>query len=196
VSVFETNIRLVGGLLSAHHACGDPVLLAKARDLADRLMPAFDTPTGMPYRYVNLKTKAVRDPATNPAETGTIIAEFGTLSRLTGDDRYVQAAKRAMTAMFDRRSKIGLLADKIDATTGQWLSRRATIGPPSDSFYEYCWDGWQLLGDSDCKRMYDVLTAAIVQHQSRRAGGHLWFVDIDFETARRLFTLVTALYRR
>eukprot|EP01035_Chromulina_nebulosa_P048586 gene48586-65940_t len=56
VSVFETSIRLVGGLLSAHHACGDPVLLAKARDLADRLLPAFDTPTGMPYPYINLKT--------------------------------------------------------------------------------------------------------------------------------------------
>lgn len=188
VSVFETNIRLVGGLLSAHHACGDPVLLAKARDLADRLMPAFDTPTGMPYRYVNLKTKAVRDPATNPAETGTIIAEFGTLSRLTGDDRYVKAAKRAMTAMFDRRSRLGLLADKIDATTGQWLSKRATIGPPSDSFYEYCWDGWQLLGDADCKRMYDALTAAILQHQMQHAGGHLWFVDVDFETGKLLST--------
>ena len=188
VSVFETNIRLVGGLLSAHYASGDPVLLAKARDLADRLMPAFDTPTGMPYRYVNLATKAVRDPATNPAETGTIIAEFGTLSRLTGDDRYVTAAKRAMTAMFERRSKIGLLADRIDARTGEWLSRRATIGPPSDSFYEYCWDGWQLLGDADCKRMYDVLTAAIVQHQVQRADGHLWFVDTDFETGKPLST--------
>jgi len=188
VSVFETNIRLVGGLLSAHHACGDPVLLAKARDLADRLMPAFDTPTGMPYRYVNLKTKAVRDPATNPAETGTIIAEFGTLSRLTGDDRYVKAAKRAMVAMFNRRSKLGLLADKIDATTGQWLSKRATIGPPSDSFYEYCWDGLQLLGDMDCKRMYDTLTAAILQHQVQHAGGHLWFVDVDAETGKPLST--------
>lgn len=188
VSVFETNIRLVGGLLSAHHACGDPVLLAKARDLADRLLPAFDTPTGMPYRYINLKTKAVRDPATNPAETGTIIAEFGTLSRLTGDDRYMKAAKRAMVAMYDRRSKLGLLADKIDATTGQWLSKRATIGPPSDSFYEYCWDGWQLFGDADCKRMYDVLTAAILQHQVQHAGGHLWFVDVDFETGATLTT--------
>src|SRR4051812_48443362 len=56
VSVFETSIRLVGGLLSAHHACGDPVLLAKAADLANRLLPAFDSPTGMPYRYVNLAT--------------------------------------------------------------------------------------------------------------------------------------------
>ncbi|MBN8807079.1 MAG: glycoside hydrolase family 47 protein [Sphingomonas sp.] len=188
VSVFETNIRLVGGLLSAHHASGDPVVLAKARDLADRLLPAFKTPTGMPYRFVNLKTGAVRDPATNPAETGTIIAEFGTLSKLTGDRRYYRAAKRAMEAMYRRRSKIGLLADKIDATTGQWLSRRATVGPPSDSFYEYCWDGWDLLRDRGCKAMYETLTRAILRYQPATIGDRLWFVDVDFETGARLST--------
>ena len=183
VSVFETIIRLVGGLLSAHHAVPDPVLLAKARDLADRVLPAFATPTGMPWRYVNLRTGAVRDFRTNPAEVGSCIAEFGTLSRLTGDQRYLDAAKRAQVAIFERRSPIGLLADAIDATTGQWLSRRATIGPPSDSFYEYCWDGWQLLGDRDCRHMYRVLTAAILEHrQVRGPDGRLWFDDVDFET--------------
>jgi mannosyl-oligosaccharide alpha-1,2-mannosidase len=188
VSVFETEIRLVGGLLSAHHACGDAVLLARAKDLADRLLPAFDTPTGMPYRYINLKTKKVRDPATNPAEAGTHIAELGTLSKLTGDSKYFNAAKRALTAMYQRRSRIGLLADKIDVRSGDWLSRRATIGPPSDSFYEYCWDGWQLFGDRECKAMYDTLTAAIMQHQVRRDGGNLWFVDVDFENGATLTT--------
>jgi mannosyl-oligosaccharide alpha-1,2-mannosidase len=186
VSVFETSIRLVGGLLSAHHACGDAVLLAKARDLADRLLPAFDTPTGMPYRYINLKTGARRDPATNPAEVGTYLPEYGTLSKLTGDPRYFDAAKRAMVAMYTRRSKIGLLADRIDATTGTWLSRRATIGPPSDSYYEYLWDGWQLFGDADCKAMYDSCTAAILRHQVVKAKGQLWFVDVDFESGAPL----------
>lgn len=188
VSVFETEIRLVGGLLSAHHACGDPVLLAKAKELADRLLPAFDTPTGMPYRYVNLKTGAVRDPASNPAEVGTHITELGTLSKLTGDPKYFDAAKRALKAMYDRRSKTGLLADKIDVRTGEWLSRRASIAPPCDSYYEYCWDGWQLFGDRDCKTMYDTLTAAILQHQVQQSGGHLWFVDVDYETGKRLTT--------
>jgi mannosyl-oligosaccharide alpha-1,2-mannosidase len=59
VSVFETAIRLVGGLLSAYHACGDPMLLAKARDCADRLMPSFAaSPLGIPHRFVNLRTGA------------------------------------------------------------------------------------------------------------------------------------------
>ena len=187
VSVFETAIRLVGGLLSAFHACGDPVLLAKSRDLADRLLPSFNASTlGIPHRFINLRTSAVRGTETNPAETGTYIPEFGFLSRATGDDRYRAAAKKALVSMFDRRSKIGLLADAIDCLTGEWKSRRATIGPPSDSYYEYLWDGWDLLGDRDCLRMYRTLTAPILKHQAQRVNGHLWFVDVDFETGERI----------
>ena len=182
VSVFETSIRLVGGLLSAHHASGDPVLLAKARDLADRLLPAFATPTGMPMRFVNLKTGAVRDAATNPAEVGGYLPEWGTLSRLTGDPRYHDAARRAAVAVFERRSRLDLLAVKIDAVTGRWLDRRATVASYADSYYEYLWDAWQLLGDAECRRMYDVCTVAILAHQQVRRDGRLWIADVDFET--------------
>ena len=187
VSVFETSIRLVGGLLSAWHACGDPVLLSKARDLADRLLPSFNaSPIGIPHRFINLCTGALRGQETNPAETGTFIPEFGFLSQATGDDRYRAAAKRALVSMYERRSKIGLLADSMDCMTGEWKSRRATIGPPSDSYYEYLWDGWDLLGDRDCLRMYRVCTAAILKYQPQRIGGQLWFVDVDFETGKRI----------
>lgn len=182
VSVFETSIRLVGGLLSAHHACGDPKLLALAKELAERLLQAFQTPTGIPYRYVNLKTGKARDPRTNPAETGTYLPEWGMLSRLTGDPRFERAAKRALVAMYERRSKLDLIADTIDAATGEWLSKRATIGPPVDSYYEYLWDGWQLLGDRDCLTMYRTLTSAILKRQREVRDGRLWFTTVDFET--------------
>jgi mannosyl-oligosaccharide alpha-1,2-mannosidase len=189
VSVFETSIRLVGGLLSAYHACGDPVLLAKAKDLVDRLLPSFSaSPIGIPHRYINLRTGALRGQETNPAETGSFIPEFGFLSRATGDDRYRAAAKRALVSMFERRSKIGLLADSIDCMTGEWKSRRATIGPPSDSYYEYLWDGWDLLGDRDCLAMYRACTAAILKHQSLRRGADLWFANVDFESGKPLDT--------
>ena len=189
VSVFETSIRLLGGLLSAFHASGDPALLAKARDLADRILPSFAaSPIGIPHRFINLKTGAVRGSETNPAETGTFIPEFGFLSRATGDDRYRAGAKRAVVSMFERRSKIGLLADSIDCITGEWKSRRATIGPPSDSYYEYLWDGWDLLGDRECLRMYRACTAAILRHQPLRRGANLWFANVDFETGKPLDT--------
>lgn len=187
VQVFETNIRMVGGLLSGHFAARSRRLLELAHDLANRLLPAFaKSATGMPYRFVNLKSGEVRDPVSFPAEIGTYIAEFGILSRAVGDPRYFEAAKRAAKALFDRRSKLDLVADTINIETGAWVSRRASIGPPTDSYFEYLWDGWQLFGDADFKRWYDVHAAAIARHQAELVDRRLWFAQVDFETGVRL----------
>ncbi|HYC98190.1 glycoside hydrolase family 47 protein [Brevundimonas sp.] len=192
--VFETNIRLVGGLLSAHLACGDPALLDKARDLADRLMKAFDaSPHGLPYRYVNLKTGAVRDPETNLAEIGTYATEFGVLGQLTGDDRYYAAAKRAMKHALDMRSDLGLMAANLHAETGLFTSRNASIDVYADSFYEYLWDSWELFGDADMKRWAGECLGAMVAHQGKRYDGRLWFPMVDYETGAVTGTSQTVL---
>ncbi len=191
---FETNIRLVGGLLSAHLASGDPVLLEKARDLADRLMKAFEaSPHGLPYRYVNLRTGAVRDPGTNLAEIGTYAAEFGVLGQLTGDDRYYAAAKRAMKHALDRRSDLGLMAANIHAETGAFTSRNASIDVYADSFYEYLWDSWELFGDREMKGWAEECLAAMVAHQGKRYRGELWFPMVDYETGEAAGTSQTVL---
>ncbi|WP_332641438.1 glycoside hydrolase family 47 protein [Brevundimonas sp.] len=192
--VFETNIRLVGGLLSAHLASGDPVLLEKAKDLADRLMKAFDaSPHGLPYRYVNLKTGAVRDPMTNLAEIGTYATEFGLLGQLTGEPKYYAAAKRAMRHALDMRSDKGLMAANIHAETGQFTSRNASIDVYADSFYEYLWDSWEMFGDADMKRWAEECTGAMIAHQGRRYEGRLWFPMVDYETAEVTGTSQTVL---
>jgi mannosyl-oligosaccharide alpha-1,2-mannosidase len=187
VQVFETNIRMIGGLLAGWLATHNKTLLSLAHELAERLLPAFTkSPTGIPYRFVNLKSGKVRDPQTFPAELGTYIAEFGTLSRAVGDTRFYNTAKDAAKACFDRRSAIDLVADTIDAETGKWLNRRATIGPPSDSYFEYLYGGWRLFGDADFKHWYDVHAAAIVRHQAEWVSGRLWFANVDFETGTRI----------
>jgi mannosyl-oligosaccharide alpha-1,2-mannosidase len=187
LQVFETNIRMVGGLLSGWLATRNKKLLELAHDLATRLLPAFTkSPTGMPYRFVNLKTGAVRDPSSFPAEVGTYISEFGTLAHAVGDMRFYDAAKNAAKACFDRRSAIDLVPDQIDIETGKWQSRRASIGPPSDSYFEYLYGGWRLFGDADFKRWYDVHAAAIAKHQIEVVDGHLWFAQVDYETGERL----------
>ncbi|MBX3478448.1 MAG: glycoside hydrolase family 47 protein [Brevundimonas sp.] len=192
--VFETNIRLVGGLVSAHLASGDPVLLDKARDLADRLMKAFDaSPHGLPYRYVNLKTGAVRDPETNLAEIGTYATEFGVLGRLVGDDRYYAAAKRAMKHALDRRSDLGLMAANIHAETGEFISRNASIDVYADSFYEYLWDSWELFGDAEMKTWAQECADAMIRHQGKRYDGLLWFPMVDYETGAVTNTSQTVL---
>ncbi|HQR37064.1 MAG TPA: glycoside hydrolase family 47 protein [Blastocatellia bacterium] len=109
VKNFEITIRLLGGLLSGYQLTDDKRLLALAVDLGDRLLPAFGSPTGLPYVYVNLKTGKVRGRETNPAETGTLLVEFGTLSKLTGNPAYYEKAKRALVEPYRRRSPIALV---------------------------------------------------------------------------------------
>ncbi|KAK8074886.1 hypothetical protein PG997_009549 [Apiospora hydei] len=173
VQVFETVIRGVGGLLSAHlFAVGDlpiagydprrngddleqnPIiwprgfkydgqLLRLALDLAQRLLPAFYTQTGMPYPRVNLRHGIpfyLNSPLhenislhsngeegfpeiteTCSAGAGSLVLEFTVLSRLTGDPRFEQAAKRAFWAVWSRRSNIGLIGAGVDAEAGHWI---------------------------------------------------------------------------
>lgn len=54
VSVFETTIRSLGGLLAAYDLSGDKVFLEKADDLGKRLMRSFDSKTGIPYGEIEL----------------------------------------------------------------------------------------------------------------------------------------------
>src|SRR5512146_3526936 len=150
VKNFEITIRLLGGLLSNYQLSGDQRLLVLAQDLGRRLLPAFNSPTGMPYVLVNLKTGATKGAITNPAEVGTLLLDFGTLSKLTGNPVYYDKAKRAVVAGYDRRSPIGLVGEKINVDTGQWVDTTSHISGMIDSYYEYLLKASILFDDQDC----------------------------------------------
>jgi len=193
VQVFEVTIRLLGGLLSAYQMDGDARFLTLARDLGDRLLPAFDTPTGMPWRYVNLRTGALRDSISNPAEIGTLMLEFGTLSKLTDDPRYYDAAKRAVTELFQRRSAIGLVGSTIDVLTGEWQNRRSHISGGIDSFYEYLLKSWRLFGDPDFEHMYDDCITAANEYLTDVRPNGMWYAHVDMDTGEKVATRFGAL---
>jgi Glycosyl hydrolase family 47 len=182
--VFEAIIRVVGGLEAGYLATGDPVLLAQAKDITDRLLAAFTkSPTGMPYQFVNLHTGEVSGPQPPLAEIGTNILEFGVLSQLTGDPTYYRLAKQAQAAVLARRSSLDLLATTIDVETGQWVdSTDQAPNPPVDSFYEYLWGGWAMFSDRDNLRWFQLLNAAIEQRLAENVQGHLWYRQVDFQT--------------
>lgn len=92
--IFEVNIRILGGLLSMYELSGNPKVLEKAVDFADRMLPAFDTQTGIPKYWVNLKTGVARGDTVNVAEAGTYTFEMGILSYYTKDPKYYQAGKK------------------------------------------------------------------------------------------------------
>ena len=193
VQVFEINIRLLGGLLSAYQLDGDKRFLDLAIDLANRLMPAFDSPTGMPYRYVNLKTGAVSDSISNPAEIGTLILEWGTLSKITGNDVYYQKAKRALEEVFKRRSRIGLVGTFINVNTGKWTNTDSHISGAIDSYYEYLLKGWLMFGDKDLKNMWDESIKAINEYLADNTKNGFWYGHADMNSGNRTATLFGAL---
>lgn len=197
VQNFEITIRLLGGLLTNYQLTGDKRFLTLAEDLGNRLLPVFNSPTGMPYRYVNLKTGKVSKPISNPAEIGTLIIEFGTLSKLTGKPIYFDKAKRALVETYKRRSKIGLVGEWINVETGTWTNTDSHISGAIDSYYEYLLKCSLLFGDQDCKRMWNESITAINKYlvDEVRADGdvELWYGHADMNTGARRATTYGAL---
>jgi len=142
---------------------------------------------------VNLKTGKVSRPVSNPAETGTLIIEFGTLSKLTGKPVFYEKAKRALVATYDRRSKIGLVGEWINVETGSWTKTDSHISGAIDSYYEYLLKCSLLFGDRDCKRMWDESIVAINKYLADEIGKELWYGHADMNTGARGATTYGAL---
>ncbi|XP_071551477.1 ER degradation-enhancing alpha-mannosidase-like protein 3 [Panulirus ornatus] len=185
VSVFETNIRMVGGLLSGHvmaehlnqlyGALGwyRGELLTMARDLATRLLPAFNTTTGIPHAKVNLKygmkspkLQSSRDTCT--ACAGTIILEFAALSRLTGDSIFEEKARQAMDCLWSQRHRgSDLVGTVLNVHSGDWVRRDSGVGAGIDSYYEYLLKAYVLLGDEGYLERFNRHYSAVMKYISQ-----------------------------
>ena len=193
VKNFEITIRLLGGLLSSYQLTGDKKLLFLADDLGTRLLPAFNSPTGMPYMFVNLKTGKTRGAESNPAEIGTLLLEFGTLSKLTNKPVYYDKAKQALTELYKRRSKIGLVGSTINVETGAWIDPTSHISGGIDSYYEYLLKSWLLFGDKDCQKMWKSSVHAVNKYLADNTKTGLWYAQVDMNTGRKISTHFGAL---
>ncbi|XP_054990940.1 ER degradation-enhancing alpha-mannosidase-like protein 1 [Sorex araneus] len=185
VQVFEATIRVLGSLLSAHRIITDAKqpfgdmavkgydneLLHMAHDLAVRLLPAFEnTKTGIPYPRVNLKTGVPPDSnnETCTAGAGSLLVEFGILSRLLGDSTFEWVARRAVKALWSLRSNdTGLLGNVVNIQTGHWVGKQSGLGAGLDSFYEYLLKAYILFGEDDDLRMFNAAYRSIQSYLRR-----------------------------
>uniref|UniRef100_A0A8D3D6N5 alpha-1,2-Mannosidase n=1 Tax=Scophthalmus maximus TaxID=52904 RepID=A0A8D3D6N5_SCOMX len=201
VSVFETNIRVLGrslkyikdrsnrgfGLLGGHSMAvmlkegGQHMqwyqdeLLHMAKDLGLRLLPAFNTSSGLPYPRVNLKY-GVRGPETRTgtetdtctACAGTIILEFAALSRFTGDPVFEAHARRALDFLWEKRQRnSNLVGTTINIHSGEWVRRDSGVGAGIDSYYEYLLKAYILLGDDLFLQRFNIHYASIMKYISQ-----------------------------
>ncbi|XP_045766071.1 mannosyl-oligosaccharide alpha-1,2-mannosidase IA-like isoform X1 [Maniola jurtina] len=162
LSVFETTIRFVGGLLSCYALTGDMVFRDKAAEVADALLPAFDTPTGIPYALINPSNKVNRQyhwAGANSilSEVGTLHMEFTYLSEVTGNDIYRQKVDRIRDVLHNIQKPEGLYPNYINPRTGMWGQRHTSLGALGDSFYEYLLKAWLVTNNEDeqARMMFD-----------------------------------------
>ncbi|MDX9941313.1 MAG: glycoside hydrolase family 47 protein [Bacteroidales bacterium] len=189
--VFEVNIRILGGLLSMYALSGNERVLEKARDFGERMLPAFDTPTGIPSYWVNLQTGVARGDTVNVAEAATYTMEMGILSYYTRDPKYYQAAKKATLAIYSRRSPLGLIGDIINVQTGEWVSRQSHICAGVDSYYEYLYKSYLLFGDPELGKIWDESIGPVKQYIMKEHEGRLWNARVDMDSGQQTSASVT-----
>lgn len=169
VSVFETTIRFLGGLLSAYAFSGDEVFKVKAKELGDKLLPAFNTPTGIPWAMVNLASGSGHNwgwasgGCSILAELGTLHLEFVYLSKITGQPIYAQKVNKVREFLNQIEKPNGLYPNFLNPRSGVWGSHHVSLGALGDSFYEYLIKSWVMTGETDnvARRMYDKAVEAI-----------------------------------
>ncbi|KAK7133846.1 hypothetical protein R3I94_015642 [Phoxinus phoxinus] len=184
ISVFEVNIRFVGGLLSAYYLSGKEVFRKKAVELGEKLLPAFKTPTGIPWALLNLKSGIGRNwpwasgGSSILAEYGTLHLEFMHLSALSGRPVFAEKVMNIRKVLNRLDKPQGLYPNYLNPNSGQWGQHHVSVGGLGDSFYEYLLKAWLMSDKSDDegKKLYYDALQAIEKNLIRKSSGGLTYI--------------------
>lgn len=154
VSLFETTIRYLGGMLSGYDFLNGPLadladnktnveqLLKQSENLANAMSFAFDTPSGVPYNGLNFKDRTTVNNPNGLATTGTLVLEWVRLSDLSGNKTYAALTEKAESYLLNPQPPKnepwpGLVGSSIDVETGDFIDDGGGWVGGTDSFYEY-----------------------------------------------------------
>ena len=156
VNVFETTIRVLGALLSSHALTSDAWPLQAAQSLAQLLLHAFNSPTGVPWGTLSFGNRVAYNPAwaggaSTVSELASIQLEFQYLSRVTGDPRYEDAVDAVMQVV--KEAGVDLYPQFMNVQDGALQGGVITLGARVDSLYEYLLKQWLLGGKGDDRRL-------------------------------------------
>ncbi|OWZ42101.1 mannosyl-oligosaccharide alpha-1,2-mannosidase [Cryptococcus neoformans c45] len=180
-NTFETTIRLLGGLLSAHYLSSThsstaiqadaPLYLDLAIDLGERLLGAFTSPTGIPWSGINLATRQGIPDRDNQgvaslAEAASLQLELKYLSHLTGDYVYWKKAEKVTEIIRAQAIHDGIAPIFISPMNGQFVASEIRLGSRGDSYYEYLLKQWLQTNRQEpvYRDMYDEAMVGIKKH--------------------------------
>jgi len=184
VSVFETNIRYVGGLLTAYAFTGDELFKKKAVHIVDKLLPAFDTPTGIPFALVNMRAGNAKNfgwasgGSSILSEFGTLHMEFAYLSDITGNPIYRKKVEKIRETIRQVERPKNLYPNYLHPKTGKWGQQHTSVGALGDSFYEYLLKEWLRSGkrDKQAKEMFDEAATDIEEMLIQKSASGLTYI--------------------
>lgn len=163
VSLFETTIRSLGGLLSAYDWSHDVAFLDKAKDLGAKLFRAFDSHE-LPNGQINLVTGQSSNAGWTGSsailsELGTLQLEFRYLAKMTNTTAYATKTERVFEILNDVSPPNGLLPYFLrnGENPPSFANNKLTFGAMSDSYYEYMLKIWLQGGKTEplYRTMYD-----------------------------------------
>ncbi|XP_045154866.1 mannosyl-oligosaccharide 1,2-alpha-mannosidase IC [Echinops telfairi] len=184
-SLFEVNIRYIGGLLSAFYLTGDEVFRTKAIRLGEKLLPAFNTPTGIPKGIVNFKSGSNGSWGWATAGSSSVLAEFGSLhleflhlTELSGNQVFAEKVRNIRKVLRKIDKPFGLYPNFLSPVSGTWVQHHVSIGGLGDSFYEYLIKSWLMSGKTDleAKNMYYEALEAIEHYLLNVSPGGLTYI--------------------
>lgn len=209
VQVFETSIRILGSLLTAHLVITDKnqpfgdmtipdyndELLNLAHDLGVRLLAAFDkNDTDIPFPRVNLKYGIPQNSYTHTCTSGagTLSLEFGVLGHLLNDPIYESVTRKATEYIFSRRDNVtGLIGNELNIHTGDWQGKMSGLGAGIDSYYEYLLKAYVLFDNDRDLLMHEEMKHSTTAYLRRgRAeclsgeGIHPFYVNVNMNNGQ------------
>nr|XP_051676125.1 mannosyl-oligosaccharide 1,2-alpha-mannosidase IC [Oryctolagus cuniculus] len=185
-SLFEVNIRYIGGLLSAFYLTGEEVFRVKAIELGGKLLPAFKTPTGIPMRCINFKSRSgsfgcdwnTMSDSSVLAEFGSLHLEFLHLTELSGKQVFARKIRNIRKVLQNTDKPFGLYPNLISPLSGKWELQHVSVGGLGDSFYEYLIKSWFMSAKTDleAKTMYYKALEAIETNLLKVSPGGLTYI--------------------
>lgn len=178
ISVFEVNIRFIGGFLSLYALTGDLLFKEKAKYVADKMNIAFMSPSKIPYAKINFHTNNCEKGMTVIADCGTLSLELTYLSEITNDLSYVERVKEINVALRDLHLEDGLYPYWIDPSMGVFISEQVLFGANSDSFYEYLLKAWIQSGskDQELRNWFIQTIDAVLKHLVKKTKDGFWYI--------------------
>ena len=96
---------------------------------------------------------------------GTLLLEFGMLSKLLNDSIYETVARRAMDAIYSRKhTHTGLVGNEFNIHTGEWQGIMSGLGAGIDSFIEYFIKSYALFGKTSDYKKFETIEKSLKKH--------------------------------